>query len=131
MSAALRHPTVEAVIAIHAQVLATHGGATGIRSRELLESAIATPQATKMGQSIMADPIEIAAAYFFYLCSNHPFVDGNKRMALATCLIFLSENGLLANDSLEVDAWERLTLNIAAGLLTRDEITAALRNLLR
>jgi death-on-curing protein len=131
MTAALRHPTVEAVIAIHAQVLAAHGGATGIQSRELLESAIATPQATKMGQIMMADPIEIAAAYFFYLCSNHPFVDGNKHMALATCLIFLSENGLLANDSLEVDAWESLTLNIAAGLLTRDEITAALRNLLR
>ncbi|MDH4444666.1 MAG: type II toxin-antitoxin system death-on-curing family toxin [Akkermansiaceae bacterium] len=130
MSAALRHPTVEAVIAIHAQVLAAHGGATGIRSRELLESAIATPQATMMGQSMMADPIEIAAAYFFYLCSNHPFVDGNKRMALATCLIFLSENGLLANETLEVDAWESLTLNIAAGLLTRDEITEALRNLL-
>ena len=131
MSAPLRHPTIEAVIAIHAQVLAAHGGTAGIRSRELLESAIAAPQATMMGQPMISDPIEIAAAYFFYLCGNHPFVDGNKRIALATCLVFLSENGLLPNDSLDVDAWETLTLAIAAGLLNRDEITATLRKLLK
>ena len=131
MSATLRHPTVEAVIAIHAQVLASHGGAAGIRSRELLESAIAAPQATMMGQPMISDPIEIAAAYFFYLCGNHPFVDGNKRVARATCFVFLSENGFLPNDSLDVDAWETLTLAIAAGLLNRDEITATLRKLLK
>lgn len=131
MSAPLRHPTVEAVIAIHAQVLAAHGGAAGIRSRELLESAIAAPQATMIGRPMISDPIEIAAAYFFYLCGNHPFVDGNKRIALATCLVFLSENGLLPNDSLDVDAWETLALAIAAGLLKRDEIAAILRKLLK
>jgi death-on-curing protein len=122
---------VEAVIAIHAQVLAAHGGAAGIRSRELLESAIAAPQATMIGRPMISDPIEIAAAYFFYLCGNHPFVDGNKRIALATCLVFLSENGLLPNDSLDVDAWETLALAIAAGLLKRDEIAAILRKLLK
>lgn len=130
MSKSLKHPTVEAVIAIHEQVLAAHGGATGIRSRELLESAIAAPQATMMGASLISEPIEIAAAYLFYLCSNHPFVDGNKRVALAACLVFLSENGLLPNETLDPDEWENLTLAVAAGLLNREEITATLRKLL-
>lgn len=129
MSAPLKHPTVEAVIAIHAEVLAAHGGGTGMRSRELLESAIAAPQATMMGAPLITDPIEIAAAYFYYLCSNHAFVDGNKRVALATCLVFLSENGLLPNEELDVDEWENLTLAVAASALSREETTTRLRKL--
>jgi death-on-curing protein len=129
MSAVIKHPTIEAVIAIHSEVLAAHGGSPGMRSRELLESAIAAPQATMMGSPLISDPIEIAAAYFFYLCSNHAFVDGNKRVALATCLVFLSENGLLKDESLDVDEWENLTLAVAAGVLNRDEITTRLRTL--
>lgn len=130
MSTPLKHPTVEVVLAIHEEVLAAHGGASGIRSRELLESAIAAPQATMMGQPLISDPIGIAAAYLFYLCGNHPFVDGNKRVALATCLVFLSENGLLKNEVLPVEDWENLTLACAAGVLSRDDITATLRKLL-
>lgn len=130
MSQPLKHPTVEVVIAIHEEVLAAHGGTSGIRSRELLESAVAAPQATMMGSLLISDPIEIAAAYLFYLCGNHPFIDGNKRMALATCLVFLSENDLLPEENLDADDWENLTLAVAAGLLTRVEITTTLRNLL-
>jgi death-on-curing protein len=129
VSAVIKHPTIEAVIAIHSEVLAAHGGSPGMRSRELLESAIAAPQATMMGSPLISDPIEIAAAYFFYLCSNHAFVDGNKRVALATCLVFLSENGLLKDESLDVDEWENLTLAVAAGVLSRDEVTTRLRTL--
>jgi len=130
MSAHLKHPTVEAVLAIHAEVLAAHGGEEGIRSMELLESAVAAPQATMMGSPMISEPVEIAAAYLFYLCSNHPFVDGNKRMALATCLVFLSENDLLPNEDLDANAWESLTLAVAASLLSREKITATLRKLL-
>lgn len=130
MSSALKHPTVEALPAIHEQVLAAHGGGQGIRSRELLESAVAAPQATMMGAPMISEPIEIAASYLFYLCGNHPFVDGNKRVALATCLVFLSENGLLPDETLAVDEWETLTLAVAAGLLSRDEITTSLRKVL-
>lgn len=83
-----------------------------------------------MWKPMITEPIEIAAAYFYYLCGNHPFVDGNKRMALATCLVFLSENGLLKNEELAVDDWENFTLAVAAGMLGRDEITATLRKLL-
>lgn len=130
MSRQILHPTLEAVLAIHEEVLAAHGGSPGLRSRELLESAIAAPQATMMGMPLIKDPIEIAAAYLFYLCSNHPFVDGNKRVALATCLVFLSENGFLKEEELDVDAWENLTLAVAAGALGRDEVTAKLAALI-
>lgn len=130
MSTRIKHPTVEAVIAIHSEVLAAHGGGSGIRSRELLESAVAAPQASMMGAPMISDPIEIAAAYLFYLCANHAFVDGNKRVALATCLVFLSENGLLKNESLDADDWESLTLAVAAGSLSRADVTATLRGLL-
>lgn len=131
MSKPFAHPTVSAVLAIHADVLAAHGGSDGLRDKALLESAVAAPQATMMGTPMFSDGVEIAAAYFFYLCCNHPFVDGNKRTALATCLVFLSENGLLPEENLDVDAWERLTLDVASSALDREQTTGRLRKLLR
>ena len=130
MKRPLSHPTVEAVKAIHAEVLAAHGGGAGLREEALLESAVAAPQATMMGEPLFTDPVEIAAAYLFYLCRNHPFVDGNKRTALATCLVFLSENDLLPDEKLDVDAWEALTLDVAASRLDREQTTKRLRKLL-
>ncbi|NBB79605.1 MAG: type II toxin-antitoxin system death-on-curing family toxin, partial [Verrucomicrobia bacterium] len=94
------HPTLDAVLAIHDEVLAADGGSDGIRDKGLLESAIAAPQATIFGEPVFKEGIEIATAYLFYLCQNHPFIDGNKRVALATCLVFLSENGLLPSERL-------------------------------
>ena len=131
MKRPLSHPTVEAVKAIHAEVLAAHGGGAGLREEALLESAVAAPQATMAGEPLFADPLEIAAAYLFYLCRNHPFVDGNKRTALATCLVFLSGNDLLPDEKLDVDAWEALTLDVAASRLDREQTTDRLRKLLR
>jgi death on curing protein len=125
------HLTVSAVKAIHAEVLAAHGGLAGIRDEALLESAVAAPQATMMGNSLMNDPIEIAAAYLFYICSNHAFVDGNKRAALAACLVFLEENKLLPGEKLAVDDWESFVLDVAAGRIDRDQTTARLRKLLK
>lgn len=131
MSEALRHLTVAAVEAIHAEVLAAHGGARGIRDETLLESAVAAPQATMMGQTLISDPIEIAAAYLFYLCRNHPFIDGNKRTALAACLVFLESNGLLPDVKLQTDAWEEFVLAIAASKIDRDATTRRLRKLIK
>jgi death-on-curing protein len=131
MKRPLLHPTVEAVKTIHAEVLAAHGGGAGLREESLLESAVAAPQATMAGEPLFNDPLEIAAAYLFYLCRNHPFVDGNKRTALATCLVFLSENDLLPDEKLGVDAWEALTLDVAASRLDREQTTTRLRKLLR
>ena len=130
MTAPLAHPTVSAVKTLHEEVLAAHGGMAGLRDEALLESAVAAPQATMMGRPLMQDPIEVAAAYLFYLCKNHPFVDGNKRTALATCLVFLSENGLLAHEVLDADPWERMTLDVAGGRLDRVETAERLRGLL-
>jgi Prophage maintenance system killer protein len=69
----LRHLTVEAVEAIHDEVLEAHGGLPGLRDRALLEAAVAAPQASFAGERLLRDPIEIAAAYLFYLCRNHAF----------------------------------------------------------
>ena len=102
-----------------------------MRDEALLESALGAPQATMGGEPVLGDPVEVGAAYLFYLCRNHPFVDGNERTALATCLVFLIENGLLPDERLDPDAWESLTLDVAAGRLDRERTTTRLRALLR
>lgn len=119
---------VSMVEEVHANAIADFGGSTGLRDTALLESAIAAPQTTFGGQSVYADHPEIAAAYLFYLCRNHPFVDGNKRVALGSCLLFLRLNGLApAPDG---DDWENLVLDVAASRLDRDATTTRLRQLL-
>ena len=130
MSRVWKHLTAEAVKGIHAEVLAAHGGGEGLRDLGLLESAVAAPQATWGGQPIMDDPHEIAAAYLFYLCRNHPFVDGNKRAALATGLAFLDLNGLWTVQKMPVGDWEALVLDVAASKLDRDQTTKRLKALL-
>lgn len=123
------HLTVDLVLEIHAEGIARFSGSQGIRDRALLESAVATPQATFGGVSPYQDVIEVAAAYLCCLCGNHPFVDGNKRAALGACLVFLQLNGVTpARDG---EDWENLTLAVAAGALSREEATARLRKLAR
>jgi death-on-curing protein len=125
-----KHLTATAVRAIHAEVIAADGGAEGLRDEGLLESAVAAPQATFAGGPLMQDAVEIAAAYLFYLCRNHPFVDGNKRTALAACLVFLDANGRLPRRKLAVAAWESLVVDVAASRLDRKQTTRRLRRLL-
>ena len=120
---------VEAVKAINGEVLAAHGGAAGIRDETLLESAVAAPQASMMGQPLISDPLEIAAAYLFYISRNHPFLDGNKRTALAACLVFLENNGLLPDRKLRINDWEQFVLDVASTKISRDETTRRLRKL--
>ena len=131
MTKSLKHLTVEAVKAIHREVLAAHGGAAGIRDETLLESAVAAPQASMMGQPLISDPLEIAAAYLFYICRNRPFLDGNKRTALAACLVFLEENGLLPDRKLPIDDWEQIVVDVASSKIDRDATTRRLRKLLK
>ena len=131
MSESIQHLTVAAVNAIHREVLSAHGGGRGIRDEALLESAVAAPQATMMGKPLISNPIEIGAAYLFYLCRNHPFVDGNKRTALAACLVFLESNDLLPNAKLKTNEWEAFVLDVAARRLDREETTTRLRTLLK
>jgi len=84
-----------------------------------------------MGQPLISDPLEIAAAYLFYICRNHPFLDGNKRTALGACLVFLEENGPLSNPKLPVDDWEQFVLEVASGKINREVTTRRLRKLLK
>ena len=121
--------TIDIVLEVHAQAISRFGGSPGLRDRALLESAVAAPQATYEGVSVYADGIEIAAAYLFYLCRNHPFVDGNKRVALGACLVFLRLNGF--HPLPDAPEWELLTLDIAASKLDRDQATIRLRELVK
>ena len=132
--AEIRYLNVEAVKAIHEEVLAAHGGSAGLRDNGLLESAVAAPQASFGGEVLIKNTVEIAAAYLYYLCGNHPFVDGNKRTALAACLVFLEGNELLPGANVpvkDVDAWETLVLDVASDKLDRESTTKGLRRLLK
>ena len=62
------------------------------------------------------------------LCSNHPFIDGNKRVTLGACLVLLKLNG--CKPLPDRDEWESLTLAVAAGQLSREEVTSVLRGLM-
>ena len=125
------HHTVAGIFAIHEEVLAAHGGLAGVKDLALLESAIAAPQASFSGQALVQDPLEIAAAYLFHLCQNHPFNDGNKRTALAACLVFLAQNGLFDQSThLDVDLWENLVLQVASSQMGKKDLAQEMRNLL-
>ena len=84
-----------------------------------------------MGQPLISGPIEIAAAYLFYISRNHPFVGGNKRTAVASCLVFLEENQLLPDAKLPIDDCEVFVLDVAASKLDRATTTRRLRKLLK
>ena len=121
------HLTVEIVQEIHAEAIARFGGSEGLRDLTLLESAVAAPQASFGGKSPYVDLVEVAGAYLFYLCRNHPFIDGNKRAALGACIVFLRLNEL--EPAVDGPEWEKLTRHIASGELDREQATARLRKL--
>jgi len=113
--------SVEDVLHIHQRVVDEFGGDPGLRDRGLLESAVAMPQSTFAGSFLHKDLSEKAAAYHFHLCSNHPFLDGNKRVAVAAAEVFLLANGheLCASD----DELEELTLGVARGNMSKEHVT--------
>jgi len=84
---------VEDVLFLHERQLSRYGGSPGVRDMGLLESAVATPQATFDGEFLHKDSFTMAAAYAFHIAENQPFVDGNKRTGLAAALVFLDLNG--------------------------------------
>ena len=122
------HLTVEIVREIHQAAIRDFGGSDGVREMALLESAVSAPQATFGGKSTYSSVAEIAAAYLFYLCRNHPFLDGNKRTALGACVVFLKLNGMIPKP--DGPEWESLTIDVAASRIDRDETTRRLRALL-
>ena len=123
------HLTIDVVREIHAEAIKQFGGLNGVRDENLLVSAVLTPQSSFGGKSPYADMVEITAAYLFYICKNHPFLDGNKRTAMMSAIVFLRLNGMEPlPDSTE---WEKLMLDVAASKIDRDETTRRLRKLLK
>ncbi len=90
--------TLAEVIVVHTNQIQRYGGQDGIRDLGLLESALAQPEASFAGEWLHNTLYEMAAAYAYHLCQNHPFVDGNKRTALACALVFLELNGVRVRD---------------------------------
>ena len=85
--------TLEQVLLIHEEEIDKYGGSHGIRDFALLESAILRPQTTFGGVDLYPTVFNKAASLIHSLLLNHPFVDGNKRNAIASALIFLELNG--------------------------------------
>jgi death-on-curing protein len=113
----------DVVIAIHEAQLAEHGGASGIRDINLLESALARPlNLDNYGQLDIAD---LAASYTCGIAGNHPFVDGNKRTAFVVAEVFLELNGseLKADDAACVETM----LKVAAGDMDQEVMAAWIR----
>lgn len=123
------HLTVDIVCEIHAEAIKRFGGLDGVRDENLLASAVLTPQSSFGGKSPYADVIEVAAAYLFYLCGNHPFFDGNKRTAMMAAIVFLRLNGI--EPPPDSDEWEEFVLDVAASKIDRDATTQRLRKLLK
>ncbi len=122
----MRYLGLAQVVELHQGIVETTGGAPGIRDLGALESALAQPKAAFAGRDLHRTLAEKAAALGFSLAKNHPFVDGNKRVAHAAMETFLVLNGREVQAS--VDEQERLMLELASGEISRDELAAWLRN---
>ncbi|BCV23823.1 type II toxin-antitoxin system death-on-curing family toxin [Gelria sp. Kuro-4] len=90
--------TLAEVIEVHQDQINRYGGAPGVRDFALLGSSLAMPEASFGGAYLHIGLYEMAAAYAFHLSQNHPFIDGNKRTALACALLFLEFNGVTVSD---------------------------------
>ena len=114
----LRWLTSGAIIAIHQELIITYGGVPGLRAPASLESALARPKHLASYKRDVTVP-ELASAYAWGLLRNHPFVNGNKRVALAAMVVFLDLNGWELTSS---EAEETATiLRAAAGEITERE----------
>ncbi len=86
--------TTKQVISLHSSLIEATGGTDGVRDMGLLESALETPFQTFGGKDLYPALIQKAARLGHSLISNHPFVDGNKRIGIHTMLVFLAANGI-------------------------------------
>jgi death-on-curing protein len=110
------------VLALHNRLLSQFGGSEGIRDAALLDSALARPKNRYAYAEAPLTLAELAAAYAYGICKNHPFVDGNKRTALAVAMIFSEFNGAEVNATQE-DAYLTF-LGLAAGSVSENELVA-------
>ena len=124
----MREPSflgLDEILSLHADQISRYGGRAGIRDLKLLESALATPEASYDGEYLHTNLFEMAAAYLFHIIRNHPFVDGNKRTGLIAALTFLGLNGLLLDA--EADALVDLVVGVAAGDVGKAQVAVFLQ----
>jgi death-on-curing protein len=119
--------TLAEVNEIHADQIKHYGGIVGIRDLNLLSSAVAIPFASFSGDFLHKDIYEMAAAYAFHICQNHPFIDGNKRTALASALVFLELNGISISDTQE--KLYRSMMSLSSGKKRKEDFAEVLRTL--
>lgn len=114
--------SVENILSIHARMMQEFGGMTGVADQGLLESAVSMPAAGFAGELVHGSLPAMAAAYLFHICKNHPFFDGNKRVAVVAAEIFLNINGM----QLDVPNEELgdLCMGVAAGEVSKDAAIA-------
>ncbi len=112
--------TFAEIIEIHDYQIRHFGGSDGLRSAEMLKSAIGMPSSTFSGEYLHPTIPEMAAAYLFHLVENHPFLDGNKRVGAMASLVFLDLNGY------EFDATDEeftdLVMRVASGKMLKSEV---------
>ena len=119
-----KFPTRQVVEALHAEQLRRHGGAHGLRDENALESAL--HRAENKAAYGEPDVFELAAAYAFGLARNHAFVDGNKRTAIVTAMLFLALNGYrMSADNGRLYVF---TMTLAAGEIEEDGAAAFFRD---
>ncbi len=117
-----RFLTLAQVLELHQLQLALFGGSAGVRDLGLLHSALGNARATFGGEYLHGSIEEMAAAYLYGVCKNHPFVDGNKRTAAASALTFLDVNGVEINAS--DDELYDLVIGVAEGRVSKEEVAA-------
>lgn len=117
----MKYLSIFQIIELHEQLIEQSGGIHGIRDFNGLESAIAQPEMTFGGEDLYPKLTQKAATLAYSLCMNHPFVDGNKRVAHAAMEIFLVLNGYELNAS--IDEQENLFLDLAKGRISREKLT--------
>ena len=116
--------TYDQVIAVHSKQLLRFGGAIGLRDEGLLRSALERP--INKWQYNNAELAELSAAYAFGLAKNHAFVDGNKRVAFMSMMLFLRKNGVpFAPDPAHATA---MFLSLAAGEVSEESLTRWIRD---
>jgi death-on-curing protein len=116
--------TYDQVVAIHSRQLRRFGGATGLRDDGLLRSALGRPINKRRYE--LAELPELAAAHAFGLAKNHAFVDGNKRMAFMSMMIFLRKNGVkFAPDPAHAT---KMILALAAGEVSEESLARWVRD---
>lgn len=119
--------TLAEVIEVHSDQIQRYGGDQGVRDHGLLESALAQPEASFAGEWLHRDLCEMASAYAYHISQNHPFLDGNKRTALACTLVFLELNAIALADPR--GRLKGAMLAVASGKMEKKALTQLLRKL--